>query len=125
MNEIKKTVSQNRDEIFKQLHKVFGGNEGMSLTVAKYEKLSPEIGLVEAEKYLVNTEKKVQTSLSDWSYWLYKGDETLATILVAVFICLKHGIDKFKPMPDVTDMILMNKQSTLVEWAEHIIAEGR
>jgi len=109
----------NRDELFELLELQFTGKKGKKhITIREYWNLPPEEGLRKAEKYLEDSNIGQDNCQSDWAYWVYEGDITLATILTEVFKALKTGIKDFPNPPDVRGDFLMDKADTLQKWAE-------
>lgn len=110
----------NSEELFKELHRTFTGKENEThLTINKYEKLSHDEGLKKAEEYLESSKRGQDQCRSDWAYWAYEGDITLAKILVNIFTALKRGIEDFPKLPKLSPF-LMDKTHQLQEWAENL-----
>ena len=110
-----------KEEMWKMLHQVFTGKENETHSIiSKYESVgNPEKGLQKAQEYLKSARRGQESCRSDWSYWAYEGDITLATILVAIFKKLMEDTDyEFPDIPGVQGKMLMDKVDDLKGWAE-------
>lgn len=114
----------NRDQLFDALDEVIVGKKGERSSVLKeYRDLSPADGLKKAKEYLEQSRGAQEKAGSDLFYWLYEGDITIAQVLMAIFTALEQGREDFLPFPSVEDMVLMDKQASLVLWAKNLLAE--
>ena len=113
-----------KEEVFETLHKVFTGKENQKhTTITEYENIPAEEGLRKAYGYFEWAGKAQEDCSSDWAYWAYEGDITLAKVLIGVFEFLAEGERDFPDIPNVDGKVLMGKTSTLQYWAEGLKGE--
>lgn len=114
----------NKDEVFKLIHSTFTGSPGKEhITIKEYEGLSPQDGLRKGLEYLERAKKGVENAGSDMGYWMWRGDESLAHVLIGVFAHLVSGHEDFPLLPDVENKVLMDKQAALSEWARDLLSD--
>lgn len=111
----------NTTEMFKELHEIFTGEPGkVHSTIKEYEGLPAGESLDKALDYLAYAERGQANARSDWAYWAYRGDETLARVLISVFKYIEHGFTEFPSLPEVNGKALMDKQAAVIRWAEEL-----
>jgi hypothetical protein len=108
----------NREQLFVKMEQVFTGKEDEKhSTIREYWNLDPEAGYLKADQYLKESKSAQDSCQSDWSYWAYEGDITLATVLRAVFAYMKSGHTEFPELSQGGSPFLMDRTSCLQQWA--------
>lgn len=111
----------NREQVFLRLEEIFTGEPRKQHgTIREYWSLSPQEGLAKAEAYLKSSWEAQDGSRSDWAYWMYEGDLTLAAVLIGVFKRLAAGKQDFPEPPDRAGAMLMDRTAALQEWAANL-----
>lgn len=116
----------NLRELTDYLHVVFGGSEKHNSKVEEIlEKSDLESGLPKAYEYYESSKKGQKNCRSDWAYWMYAGDISLAKALIAIMLHLKKGNKVFPQFPTNRGDFLMNQTAQIEEWAHSLMSDHK
>ncbi len=106
------------EQMWAEIDRIFS-NPGL---VKGWRDKPPEKALQGARDYLKWADERLTQASGDFTYWAYKGDETLAILSICIFEQQVAGRTEWPELPPVGDFTVAETLRDLQDWAGNIVA---